>query len=191
MFISIVIVKDQLEALPELITRCLTQHQERVDQRRNFLHPDTAATTMLAAPNIPPSLGSPLLIPHSRCVLNTRTINDIKFWLRIFWNITFCWVVLLVFHVFLSFVSFLLVFNNDMIRVQSMNMNARKVPSDARFLLLFFCHVSTSSWWPKENGFWSIRWTTHPYDVYLCIILSGSVVFVYERDLVMEKMYCI
>lgn len=84
MFISIVIVKDQLEALPELITRCLTQHQERVDQRRNFLHPDTAATTMLAAPNIPPSLGSPLLIPHSRCVLNTRTINDIKFWLRIF-----------------------------------------------------------------------------------------------------------
>ena len=61
--------QDQLEALPELITRCLTQHQERVDQRRNFLHPDTASS-ILPTPSIGvsmgPSIGSPLLIPHSR-----------------------------------------------------------------------------------------------------------------------------
>ncbi|XP_070503385.1 small conductance calcium-activated potassium channel protein-like isoform X4 [Chironomus tepperi] len=37
-------IQDQLETLPEVLSRCLTQHQERVDQRRNFLHPDTAAT---------------------------------------------------------------------------------------------------------------------------------------------------
>lgn len=64
------LLQEQLEALPELISRCLTQHQERVDQRRNFLHPDTAAVTtaaLLPTPTIPPpSIGSPLLISHSR-----------------------------------------------------------------------------------------------------------------------------
>lgn len=66
---SVSFSQEQLEALPELITRCLSQHQERVDQRRNFLHPDTAAVTtaLLPTPTIPPpSIGSPLLIPHSR-----------------------------------------------------------------------------------------------------------------------------
>lgn len=32
----------QLELLPEELTRCLAQHAERMEQRRNFLHPDTA-----------------------------------------------------------------------------------------------------------------------------------------------------
>ena len=32
----------QLELLPEELTRCLAQHAERLEQRRNFLHPDTA-----------------------------------------------------------------------------------------------------------------------------------------------------
>lgn len=59
-----IIIQEQLEALPELISRCLTQHQERIDQRRNFLHPDTAAVTSAILPT--PSIGSPLLIPHSR-----------------------------------------------------------------------------------------------------------------------------
>ncbi|XP_043594271.1 small conductance calcium-activated potassium channel protein isoform X3 [Bombus pyrosoma] len=32
----------QLDLLPEELTRCLAQHAERIEQRRNFLHPDTA-----------------------------------------------------------------------------------------------------------------------------------------------------
>ncbi|XP_055327059.1 small conductance calcium-activated potassium channel protein isoform X3 [Sitodiplosis mosellana] len=65
-------LQERLEALPDIITRCLTQHQDRVEHRRNFLHPDTAAVsnaTLLPTPTIPPpSIGSPLLIPHSRSV---------------------------------------------------------------------------------------------------------------------------
>ncbi|KAK2580947.1 hypothetical protein KPH14_006013 [Odynerus spinipes] len=35
-------LQGQLEMLPEELTRCLAQHAERMEQRRNFLHPDTA-----------------------------------------------------------------------------------------------------------------------------------------------------
>lgn len=55
-------LSDRLEALPDIISRCLQQHQERIDQRRNFLHPDTAAASVSPVPMTP----SPLLIPHSR-----------------------------------------------------------------------------------------------------------------------------
>lgn len=59
--------QEQIEALPELIARTLQQHQERADQRRNFLHPDAAATgTSSGLPTPAPPLGSPLLLPHSR-----------------------------------------------------------------------------------------------------------------------------
>lgn len=60
--------KDQMEALPEVMARCLQQHQERADQRRNFLHPDAAVASITtpALPTPAPPLGSPLLLPHSR-----------------------------------------------------------------------------------------------------------------------------
>ncbi|KZC13046.1 Small conductance calcium-activated potassium channel protein [Dufourea novaeangliae] len=35
-------LQGQLMMLPEELTRCLDQHAERIDKRRNFLHPDTA-----------------------------------------------------------------------------------------------------------------------------------------------------
>lgn len=35
-------LQEQVELLPEALTRCLAQHTERLEQRRNFLHPDTA-----------------------------------------------------------------------------------------------------------------------------------------------------
>ncbi|XP_017754815.1 PREDICTED: small conductance calcium-activated potassium channel protein isoform X2 [Eufriesea mexicana] len=38
----------QLELLPEELTRCLAQHAERMEQRRNFLHPDTAVAMATA-----------------------------------------------------------------------------------------------------------------------------------------------
>lgn len=61
--------QDNLESLPEILTRCLTQHQDRVDQRRNFLHPDTAALLGTSSTGglqtQPPTIGSPLF-PHSR-----------------------------------------------------------------------------------------------------------------------------
>ncbi|KAL7020951.1 hypothetical protein ACKWTF_011689 [Chironomus riparius] len=70
-------IQDQLETLPEILSRCLTQHQERVDQRRNFLHPDTAATLNTAStgglPAQTSTIGSPLF-PHSRSIpTNTTT----------------------------------------------------------------------------------------------------------------------
>lgn len=68
--------QDQLETLPEVLTRCLAQHQERMEQRRNFLHPDTANANSTpggiqnpGTPLPPPpqqTLGSPLILPHSR-----------------------------------------------------------------------------------------------------------------------------
>ncbi|XP_033232003.1 small conductance calcium-activated potassium channel protein-like [Belonocnema kinseyi] len=41
-------LQEQLELLPEALTRYLAQHNERLEQRRNFLHPDTAVA--LATP---------------------------------------------------------------------------------------------------------------------------------------------
>ena len=35
-------LQEQLELLPEAVARCLAQHNERLEQRRNFLHPDAA-----------------------------------------------------------------------------------------------------------------------------------------------------
>ncbi|XP_033334613.1 small conductance calcium-activated potassium channel isoform X4 [Megalopta genalis] len=39
----------QLELLPEELTRCLAQHAERMEQRRNFLHPNAAVAMAAAA----------------------------------------------------------------------------------------------------------------------------------------------
>lgn len=72
-----------MEALPELITRCLTQHQERVDQRRNFLHPDAAAASSALSPIPNPSLSSPLLIPHSRYVHSHTNNNKYKLYINV------------------------------------------------------------------------------------------------------------
>ena len=60
-----------MESLPDIITRCLTQHQERVEQRKNFLHPDTAAQA-LQPPHTPtPMFNTPSMqFPHSRLVFN-------------------------------------------------------------------------------------------------------------------------
>ncbi|TMW51539.1 hypothetical protein DOY81_003370 [Sarcophaga bullata] len=61
--------QDHMESLPDIITRCLTQHQERVEQRKNFLHPDTAAQA-LQPPHTPtPMFNTPSMqFPHSRLV---------------------------------------------------------------------------------------------------------------------------
>lgn len=82
-------LQEQLELLPEALTRCIAQHAERMEQRRNFLHPDAAvalATPLNGVPGAPancalnvgmsgsiatsshhPLSASPLL-PHSRSV---------------------------------------------------------------------------------------------------------------------------
>ncbi|XP_058975165.1 small conductance calcium-activated potassium channel protein isoform X4 [Musca domestica] len=61
-------LQDHMESLPEIITRCLSQHQERVEQRKNFLHPDTAAAQSLQPPHTPtPMFNAPSMqFPHSR-----------------------------------------------------------------------------------------------------------------------------
>lgn len=79
---KLVAIQEQMELLPDVLTRCLTQHAERMDQRRNFLHPESAAS-LQPVPSTPvPTLHhpllsstpgastSPLLIPHSRSVPN-------------------------------------------------------------------------------------------------------------------------
>ncbi|XP_011297934.1 small conductance calcium-activated potassium channel protein [Fopius arisanus] len=47
---KLISLQEQLEMLPEALTRCLAQHAERMEQRRNFLHPDTAVV-MAATPS--------------------------------------------------------------------------------------------------------------------------------------------
>ncbi|XP_034119537.1 small conductance calcium-activated potassium channel protein isoform X12 [Drosophila albomicans] len=63
-------LQEHMESLPDLLSRCLTQHQERIEQRRNFLHPDTAATAAIQQPiqqTTPQSMfnTAPMLFPHS------------------------------------------------------------------------------------------------------------------------------
>ncbi|OAD58616.1 Small conductance calcium-activated potassium channel protein [Eufriesea mexicana] len=60
----------QLELLPEELTRCLAQHAERMEQRRNFLHPDTAHPLA----NLSNSL------PHSRSVPSAPSTTSLHPW---------------------------------------------------------------------------------------------------------------
>lgn len=67
-----------MESLPEIITRCLSQHQERVEQRKNFLHPDTAAQSMQPPHTPTPMFNAPSMqFPHSRWVLNAYSTNSV------------------------------------------------------------------------------------------------------------------
>ncbi|XP_026463381.1 small conductance calcium-activated potassium channel protein [Ctenocephalides felis] len=63
-------LQEQLDALPEVLARCLAQHAERSEQRRNFLHPDTASVgvsgggvAIMAAPPTPLTPLQPPLQP--------------------------------------------------------------------------------------------------------------------------------
>ncbi|XP_017487409.1 PREDICTED: small conductance calcium-activated potassium channel protein isoform X8 [Rhagoletis zephyria] len=71
--------RDHLESLPDIISRCLTQHQERIEQRKNFLHPDAAATSIQPSPQ---SLfnASPMLFPHSRSVPSSNNVAATYHW---------------------------------------------------------------------------------------------------------------
>ncbi|EDX17131.1 GD16728, partial [Drosophila simulans] len=73
--------KEHMESLPDLLSRCLTQHQERIEQRRNFLHPDTAAVAPIQAPT-PQSMfnAAPMLFPHSRSVPSSNNAAATYHW---------------------------------------------------------------------------------------------------------------
>ncbi|XP_014219661.1 small conductance calcium-activated potassium channel protein-like [Copidosoma floridanum] len=59
---KLISLQEQLELLPESLTRCMAQHAERLEQRRNFLHPDAA---VVAAPSTPtPAPGVPNIGAH-------------------------------------------------------------------------------------------------------------------------------
>lgn len=64
-------IQEQLETLPDVLTRCFRQQAERMDQRRNFLHPESAASLTPAPavvpPPAPPAPTGPIL-SHSRSV---------------------------------------------------------------------------------------------------------------------------
>ncbi|KAG5317862.1 KCNN protein, partial [Pseudoatta argentina] len=62
-------LQGQLELLPEELTRCLAQHAERMEQRRNFLHPDTARR-----------LSNSPLLPHSRSVPSAPSTMSLHPW---------------------------------------------------------------------------------------------------------------
>ncbi|XP_060815542.1 small conductance calcium-activated potassium channel protein isoform X3 [Bombus pascuorum] len=91
-------LQTQLDLLPEELTRCLAQHAERIEQRRNFLHPDTAvamASTGGGGSGIPTgnslSMGvsvsahHPLAnlsnsLPHSRSVPSAPSTTSLHPW---------------------------------------------------------------------------------------------------------------
>ncbi|XP_051863248.1 small conductance calcium-activated potassium channel protein isoform X18 [Drosophila albomicans] len=78
-------LQEHMESLPDLLSRCLTQHQERIEQRRNFLHPDTAATAAIQQPiqqTTPQSMfnTAPMLFPHSRSVPSSNNAAATYHW---------------------------------------------------------------------------------------------------------------
>ncbi|XP_029164625.1 small conductance calcium-activated potassium channel protein isoform X1 [Nylanderia fulva] len=98
-------LQGQLEMLPEELTRCLAQHAERMEQRRNFLHPDTAVamaasggggggtissgtslgvsgggSSSVAAHHPLASLSNSPLLPHSRSVPSAPSTMSLHPW---------------------------------------------------------------------------------------------------------------
>ncbi|CAB3364364.1 Hypothetical predicted protein [Cloeon dipterum] len=63
-------IQEQLESLPDILTRCLRQHSDRMDTRRNFLHPESAASLTPAPAIPPPPAAAPAgpILSHSRSV---------------------------------------------------------------------------------------------------------------------------
>ncbi|XP_065335950.1 small conductance calcium-activated potassium channel protein 2 isoform X3 [Cloeon dipterum] len=63
-------IQEQLESLPDILTRCLRQHSDRMDTRRNFLHPESAASLTPAPAIPPPPAAAPVgpILSHSRSV---------------------------------------------------------------------------------------------------------------------------
>lgn len=78
--------QEHLENLPDVITRCLTQHQHSLDQRKNYLHPAAAATTMLPSQQ-PIFNASPIMFPHSRFVHKFFIIRTCK---CLSWHLSCC-----------------------------------------------------------------------------------------------------
>ncbi|KAG5315494.1 KCNN protein, partial [Acromyrmex insinuator] len=72
-------LQGQLELLPEELTRCLAQHAERMEQRRNFLHPDTAERSRWVQAWAFPAAAAPLL-PHSRSVPSAPSTMSLHPW---------------------------------------------------------------------------------------------------------------
>ncbi|XP_011064498.1 PREDICTED: LOW QUALITY PROTEIN: small conductance calcium-activated potassium channel protein [Acromyrmex echinatior] len=73
-------LQGQLELLPEELTRCLAQHAERMEQRRNFLHPDTVEIRGPASPHPLASLSNSPLLPHSRSVPSAPSTMSLHPW---------------------------------------------------------------------------------------------------------------
>ncbi|XP_046749860.1 small conductance calcium-activated potassium channel protein isoform X2 [Diprion similis] len=88
-------LQEQVEMLPEALTRSLAQHAERLEQRRNFLHPDTAAivtsgggslgigvpgSTGIAAHHPLGNLVTSPLLPHSRSVPSAPSTASLHPW---------------------------------------------------------------------------------------------------------------
>ncbi|XP_013169721.1 PREDICTED: small conductance calcium-activated potassium channel protein isoform X1 [Papilio xuthus] len=47
-------LQEQMNTIPDIMARCLQQHWERTEQRRNYLHPDTAAVPTPPSSTITP-----------------------------------------------------------------------------------------------------------------------------------------
>lgn len=87
-------LQEQVEMLPEALTRSLAQHAERLEQRRNFLHPDTAAIVTpgcgglgIGMPGGTVASHHPLgnlvtspLLPHSRSVPSAPSTASLHPW---------------------------------------------------------------------------------------------------------------
>lgn len=98
-------LQNHLEILPEELTRCLAQHAERMEQRRNFLHPDMAvalastgggggggglpmgtsfsiggSSNVSAHHPLACNLSSSPLLPHSRSVPSAPSTTSLHPW---------------------------------------------------------------------------------------------------------------
>ncbi|XP_015600038.1 small conductance calcium-activated potassium channel protein 2 isoform X1 [Cephus cinctus] len=87
-------LQEQLEELPVALTKSLAQHTERLEKRRNFLHPDTAvamssfggglsigmAGSSFSAHQSQASPTNSPLLPHSRSVPSAPTTTSLYPW---------------------------------------------------------------------------------------------------------------
>ncbi|XP_055388195.1 small conductance calcium-activated potassium channel protein-like, partial [Condylostylus longicornis] len=55
---------ENFESMPDIIMRCLTQHHERIENRKNFLHPDAAVLSSIQS--FQTTSANPTFFSHSR-----------------------------------------------------------------------------------------------------------------------------
>lgn len=152
-------LQEHMESLPDLLSRCLTQHQERIEQRRNFLHPDTAAVAPIQAPT-PQSMfnAAPMLFPHSRWVSPLFSRHSLSLSLSV--SVSFFVCIYLYVYVYVYKPCPLSSSTRTHIHMYANAIKARLVPVISICFLFVVCESFVS--WTGELGVSTFQNSIHP-----------------------------